>query len=265
MRRLPLVLLAGAIAAQAQNSSKPEFEVASVRASSPDAPLDSYVPTLNVAPGTTLRIANRQLKELIMIAYGVGGRQLAGPNWLTDPPGQSSGDVPRFDIVAKVPSDATRDQIPMMLQNLLVERFKIKLHREPKSIVVYALSQAKSGLKIKPVAEGERRQPGCSRNMFGENGITTATCQNMTAAQLAQQLQTLAPGYFREGPVVDQTGLTQSYDFTLGWITQQQRDAGQDGPSMFDAVEKLGLHLERQKGTAEVLVIDQSEKSPAEN
>jgi uncharacterized protein (TIGR03435 family) len=87
----------------------------------------------------------------------------------------------------------------------------------------------------------------------------------MTTAQLAQQLQTLSPAYFREGPVVDQTGLTQSFDFTLGWITLQQRDAGQDGPSMYDAVDKLGLHLERQKGNAEVLVIDQSEKTPADN
>jgi uncharacterized protein (TIGR03435 family) len=65
--------------------------------------------------------------------------------------------------------------------------------------------------------------------------------------------------------VVDQTGLAQSYDFTLQWITIQQRDAGQEGPSMFDAVDKLGLHLERQKGTAEVLVVDQSEKMPTEN
>jgi uncharacterized protein (TIGR03435 family) len=48
-------------------------------------------------------------------------------------------------------------------------------------------------------------------------------------AKLAQQHQTLAPGYFREGPVVDKTGLTQAYDFSLTWITQQQRDAGEDG------------------------------------
>ncbi|MBZ5676382.1 MAG: TIGR03435 family protein [Acidobacteriia bacterium] len=262
--RYPLLLvLVGVLAAQ--DSRKPEFEVASLRPSSPDATLDSYVPTLNVAPGTTLRIANRQLKELIMIAYGVGGRQLAGPSWLIDPPGQANGDVPRFDIVAKIPSDASRDQIPLMLQNLLADGFKMKIHREQRPIVIYALTQGKGGLKIKPLPDGENRQSGCSRSMFGENGVTTANCQNMTTAQLAQQLQTLAPGYFREGPVVDQTGLTQSYDFTLAWITLQQRDAGQDGPSMFDAVDRLGLHLERQRGTAEVLVVDQSEKMPAEN
>jgi uncharacterized protein (TIGR03435 family) len=200
-----------------------------------------------------------------MIAYGVGGRQIAGPGWLIDPPGQASGDVQHFDLVAKVPSDASRDQVPLMLQALLADRFKLKVHRESRPIVIYALSPSKGGLKVKPAPDGETRPAGCSRNMFGENGVTTAVCQNMTAGQLAQQLQTLSPAYFREGPVVDQTGLTQAYDFTLQWITIQQRDAGQEGPSMFDAVEKLGLHLERQKGTAEVLVVDQSEKMPTEN
>jgi uncharacterized protein (TIGR03435 family) len=144
MRELLLLALVGTVATQAQDSRMPEFEVASVRPSSPDATLDSYVPTLNVAPGTTLRIANRQLKELIMIAYGIGGRQLAGPGWLIDPPGQASGDVVRFDIVAKVPGDASRDQVPLMLQNLLADRFRLKVHREPRPVVIYALSLAKA-------------------------------------------------------------------------------------------------------------------------
>jgi len=264
MKQLLLLLLLCVGAAQAQGSRGPEFEVASVRQSSPDAILESFVPTLNVAPGTALRIVNRQLKELIMIAYGIGGRQLAGPAWLIDPPGRA-GDIPRFDVVAKVPAEATREQIPVMLQNLLADRFRLRVHREPRQIVVYALEVAKGGLKINPESDGERRASGCGRNMFGDQGVTTAVCQNMTTAQLAQQLQTLAPGYFREGPVVDKTGLTKAYTFTLAWITMQQRDEGEDGPSMFDAVEKLGLHIERQKGMADVLIVDQAERMPADN
>jgi uncharacterized protein (TIGR03435 family) len=264
MKKLPVVFLLTGLVVVAQNPRRPEFEVATVRPSSPDTILNSFVPTLNVAPGTTLRIANRQLKEIIMIAYGIGGRQLAGPQWLINPPGRA-GDIARFDIVAKVPDDAARDQIPVMLQNLLEDRFKLQAHHEERQIVIYALQLAKGGLKINPAPEGEQRQSGCARNMFGANGITTAVCQNMSPAQLAQQLQTLSPAYFPDGPVVDKTGLTQAYDFTLEWITLQQREAGEEGPSMFDAIDKLGLHIDKQKGAADVLVVDQVEQMPSAN
>lgn len=257
-------LVLAALAAQAQDAKQPEFEVATVRRSSPDTILDSFVPTLNVAPGTTLRIANRQLKEIIMIAYGIGGRQMDGPQWLMNPRG-GVADVPRFDIVAKVPSEAKQEDVPAMLQNLLANRFKLRVHREPRQISIYALEMGKGGLTIHPVPAGSGSQSGCRRSMFGENGVTTAVCQNMTTAQLAQQLQTLSPAYFPEGPVIDTTGLTGSYDFTLQWITQQQRMEGQEGPSMFDAMDKLGLHIERRKGTTDVLVVDDAEQTPSAN
>jgi uncharacterized protein (TIGR03435 family) len=264
MRMAGAGLFIAVLAAQAQTPRRLEFEVASVRPSSREVILNSFVPTLNVAPGTTLRIANRQLKELIMIAYNIGGRQLAGPQWLVDPPGRA-GDVPHFDIVAKVPDDAKRDQIPIMLQNLLADRFRFRAHYEQRQITVYALELAKGGMKIMPVPNGEGRDAGCARSMFGPNGVTTAACRNMTPAQLAQQLQTLSPAYFREGPIVDKTGVTEVYDFTLNWITTQQRAAGEDGPSMYEAVEKLGMHIERQKGAADVLVVDQAEQTPTDN
>jgi uncharacterized protein (TIGR03435 family) len=264
VHRLLLTVLVFATSAGAQQPRRPEFEVASVRRSPPEALLESYVPTLNIAPGTTLRIQNRQLKELIMIAYGIGGRQLAGPQWLIDAPGPVS-EIPRFDLVAKVPDDATRDQVPVMFQNLLADRFKLRVHREQRQTTIYALETGKAGLTIKPVAAGEGQQSGCARSLFGTNGITTAICRSMTPAQLAQQLQTLSPAYFPDGPVVDKTGLTDSFTYTLEWITMQQRDAGEEGPSMFDAIEKLGLHVERQKGAAEVLVVDSVEQAPTDN
>lgn len=237
-----------------QDGPKPQFEVATVRRSLPDAILDSFAPTLNVAPGSTLRIANRQLKEIVMIAYNIGGRQLEGPKWLLNPSG-GVADVPRFDIVAKAPADAAREQVPAMMQNLLAERFKLRAHTERREIAIYALDLDKGGLTIQAAPQGDRAS-GCTRNMFGDDGVTHALCQNMTPAQLAQQLQTLSPAYFSEGPVVDQTGITQHYDFPLAWITQQQRAEGQEGPSMYDAIDKLGLHIERRKGAAPVLIVD---------
>lgn len=260
---IPALVLA-ALATQAQDAQRPEFEVATVRRSAPDTILDSFVPNLNVTPGATLRIANRQLREIIMIAYGIGGRQMEGPQWLMSPRG-GVADIPRFDIVAKVPSEAKQGDVPAMLQNLLADRFKLRVHHEQRQISMYALELGKGGLTIQPVREGGASQSGCRRNMFGENGVTTAVCQNMTTAQLAQQLQTLSPAYFPEGPVVDTTGLTGTYDFTLQWITQQQRMEGQEGPSMFDAMDKLGLHIERRRGDADVLVVDGAEQTPSDN
>jgi uncharacterized protein (TIGR03435 family) len=247
-----------------QTSGAPEFEVASIRISSADVIRDSYTPTLDVTPGTTLRMANRSLRDIILLAYNIGVRQLVGPSWLVDDPAQPT-DILRFDIVAKVPDNAKKDQIPLMLQKLLADRFKLSVHRDTKSVSAYALNVAKGGLKMDLAGQGEGRVPGCRRNLYGTTGVTTAVCQSMTAAQLAQQLQTLAPAYFRDAPVVDHTGLTKTYDFTLEWLTRAQLDAGEQGPSMFEAVSKLGLTLDRQKDAVEVLAVDHCEKTPTEN
>jgi uncharacterized protein (TIGR03435 family) len=88
----------------------------------------------------------------------------------------------------------------------------------------------------------------------------------MTSMDIAQQLQALAPGYFRDGPVVDLTGLKGVYDFKLEWITRAEANEGSDGPSMFDAVQQqLGLKLQSRKQSLEILVIDHVEKVPTEN
>ena len=84
-RSLLAALFLAALTVPGQNAQRPEFEVATIRQSLPDTTLDSFVPTLNVAPGTTLRIVNRQLKEVIMIAYRRA--PTGGPQWLIDPPG----------------------------------------------------------------------------------------------------------------------------------------------------------------------------------
>src|SRR5438045_6632758 len=82
--RCCLIVLALATATYAQNATGPEFEVASVHLSDPANLQISYMPTLDVRPGGTLRISNRRLDEIIMLAYGIGGKQLSGPRWLTE-------------------------------------------------------------------------------------------------------------------------------------------------------------------------------------
>src|SRR5262249_12822188 len=151
----------------------------------------------------------------------------------------------------KVPGDAKKDQIPLMLQKLLEDRFKLQVHRESRTTQAYVLGVGKGGPKLDTSVPNSSRKPGCARVISGEVGAA-ADCYNITTEQFAQQLQSLAPAYFRDGPVVDRTGLTGAYDLRLEWMMQQQLEAGMSGPTMFAAIEKLGLTLEKKREVAEM-------------
>jgi uncharacterized protein (TIGR03435 family) len=91
----------------------PNLRSASVKANDPTNAQASYMPTLDVRPGGTLRISNRRLDEIIMVAYSVSGTQIDGPRWLTELTTDPS-QVTRFEIIAKVPENATKEQVPLM-------------------------------------------------------------------------------------------------------------------------------------------------------
>jgi uncharacterized protein (TIGR03435 family) len=263
LKRAFLALLLFVFAAFAPAQVRPEFEVASVRIMPPDGNSESYMPTLDIAPGGTLHILNRRLDEIITLAYNIGLKQVSGPRWLTEPTTDPTL-VTHYEILAKVPGDAKKDQIPLMLQKLLEDRFKLQVHREPRDMQVYVLGVGKGGSQLLTSVPNEKRKPGCARVVSGQVGAA-ADCYNVTAAQLAQQLQSLAPGYFREGPIVDRTGLPGAYDLRLEWMMQQQLDAGMSGPTMFEALEKVGLKLEKKRDAAEMLIVDHCEQTPTEN
>ena len=260
-----LIVLAITTAAYAQNAARPEFEVASVRVSDPENLQISYMPTLDVRPGGTLRISNRRLDEIIMLAYGIGGKQISGPRWLTELTTDPT-QVTRYEIIAKVPENATKEQVPLMLQNLLEDRFKLKVHRESRPTQVYSLELSQNGHKLSPTVLGTGRTPGCTRAIgASEDYSAAADCYGVTMAQLAQQLPALAPAYFREGPVVDRTGLTGAYDARLEWRLLSEIEAGVPGPTIFAAIKKLGLNLEKKRENAEMLIVDHCEQLPTEN
>jgi uncharacterized protein (TIGR03435 family) len=131
----------------------------------------------------------------------------------------------------------------------------------------YALVVGKNGVQLKESAEDTSAGKGvCNRAFAQRPGATLAAeCKGIVGSDIAQQIQTLAPGYFREGPIVDMTNLKAVYDFSLEWITVQQSDQGVNGPSMFEAVEKLGLKIESRKQSMTVLVIDRVDRMPTEN
>ena len=85
-------------------------------------------------------IGSLSLAELIRIAYGVKPYQIQGPDWIS---------AERFDVVAKLPEGASKEQVPQMLQALLAERFQLKAHRESKEHSVYALVVGKNGPSLR--------------------------------------------------------------------------------------------------------------------
>jgi uncharacterized protein (TIGR03435 family) len=144
-----LLFLAAFIAA-AQTPAPPPltFEVASVKPAPALDPMAIQSGKMRIGmkiDGAIVDIASFSLKDLIRTAYEVKEYQITGPEWLG-----TGLSAQRFNIQATMPEGATKEQVPQMLQALLVDRFKLAIHRENKDHSVYALVVAKSGLKLKP-------------------------------------------------------------------------------------------------------------------
>jgi uncharacterized protein (TIGR03435 family) len=135
------VMVSGVSLAQPAAGS-PSFEVASIK---PAAPMEHgrVMVRMGGDPGR-IDYTNVSLKDVLTRAYGVKRHQINGPSWL---------DSERFDITAKIPEGVSRDQIPVMLQNLMAERFKMTAHKETKDQPVYALIVGKNGPKLKKASE----------------------------------------------------------------------------------------------------------------
>ncbi len=191
------------------------------------------------------------LADMITVAYGVRYDQIAnGPGWINKD---------RFDIEAKAPGDVppTAEQARLMMQNLLAERFQLRLHRETRDLPVYALVVGKNGAKLK-ISDADAHEGGVVQGTA--NGLHMETKKG-SMERLARQLSSSAGR-----PVIDNTGLAGTYEYTLDWFPANTIPAPElTVPSVFIAVqEQLGLRLEATTASQEVLVIDHAEK-PSEN
>lgn len=242
-----LVVIAGmarlALSNGAQVQSPPAFEVASIRRN-----LSGGLNTgINIS-GERLTVTNGSVKTLIRNAYGILGFQLAGePRWL---------DVEMYDIVATTGSGGkiSPDQFKLLLQSLLADRFRLKVHWETRETSIYALVLDKSGPRFKEASEA--LEPGINTQKGSGRVHMKATGEPMSilASNLGNQLGRI---------VLDKTGLRGVYNWVLEWSPDLTADAAL--PSLFTALrEQLGLRLEAQKGRMETLVIDNVER-PAEN
>ncbi len=141
-----LVFCAGGWICGQSANSQPALEVASIKPSPPPPPTGMMVGRFG-CPGTNdpsrVTFRNFDLSGLVVVAYGIEYFQLSAPDWLRDD---------RFDVVAKLPDGATKEQFQLMLQNLLAERFHIAAHREKKEGHVYELVVGKNGPKLQEAA-----------------------------------------------------------------------------------------------------------------
>lgn len=264
--------------------ARPQFEVASVKPV-PNGQLDDsdVDQALRKALRNTMRtgkipmanpdrveLQHWSLLDLIAAAYRVRVSQVSGPDWLSDA---------NFDIAAKVPVGAPKEELNAMLQSLLEERFALRVHRitEPKR--GYALTVAKGGPRLKPAEppldssreltdEEKKKQAmnglaAISRQMqIAANqdhpaaGMTIRSWSSITLEELAHRLDE-----FTEAPVADQTGLTGNYAVT---IEISNRPDG-FGNTIFDAVEKLGLKLEPRRVLIEIVTVDRVSRNPTPN
>jgi bla regulator protein blaR1 len=255
------------VLAQAQDapSDLPRYEVATVK---PNKTGDGRVMLMFKPDGVSM--TGTPVQMMLRAAFGVeDDRILGAPGWVkTD----------RFDIEAKVsPEDAPkldklkRDQRMLMLQPFLVDRFGLKFHHETRELPVYALVVAKGGPTLKeskPDAAPGDGSPARHSTMINGRGKIEAqgsSMENLT--------HVLSPQVGRT--ILDKTGLTGSYDYTLNWTPDFLPPPGgaeggppsgdpvpdSNGPSLFTALqEQLGLKLESQKGPVDVIVIDHIEQ-----
>jgi uncharacterized protein (TIGR03435 family) len=256
-----------------------EFEVAALKLTDPD----SRMFRSQVQPGGRVTIQGMSLKTLVLQAWNLKNDMLVGaPGWM---------DTDRYDILAKVSSseEIDFDAVWPLVRKLLAERFQMTTHKEDRPASSYTLVSVKPKMKKADPATRAHIQNGPSpdgKDTRPANPALTrsVTCQNVTMAQFAAQLQPLAPGYL-QSPVLDSTGLEGGWDFTLNFSPAGMAQGGGGrrggdgaatgvaeapepggGLSLFDAIEKqLGLKLEAQKRSVSVLVIDRIERKPTDN
>lgn len=307
MTRIAAFLCLSTLAAGAQT-----FDVASIKPSAPPDASGRMRSIMSGGPGSDdpgrITYEGVPLKLLLTNAFNVKGYQIGGPSWL---------DTERFDITAKVPTGTTKEQARIMMQNLLAERFKISLHHESKEMASHVLTTGRNGPKMKVAEPEPPKDPNASEDpparqpipqmgklpmgkdgfpefpkgsgghggnsMIMMNGKAKLVCPSCTMSSFLDML-----GNQTDKPIVDMTGLTGKYDFTL--IFEPERNMGmamalkgampspppgagpapegadETAPALTTAVQdQLGLKLEPRKAPLDLIVIDHLEKTPTEN
>ena len=238
--------------------AEPGVEVATIK------PNDDGGPSMQVLTfrGRNLVTVNSSLADLIMFAYSVQMKQIIGaPDWI---------EKDRYDINATpdVEGTPTADQVRVMIRKLLAERFQLKFHHDKRELSAFVLTVGKDGAKLRPgqlngTLHGIGIQPAANGALLFVN--------NAPISAFTSFLQSLV----FDRPVVDETGLTGKYDFTVTFTPDDSEfkghspvpkpaDGVEPAPGLFEAMQQqLGLKLTAEKAQVDVLAIDRVEKPSA--
>jgi uncharacterized protein (TIGR03435 family) len=212
---------------------QPSFDVASVKAGGPvEANGNININTGKILNGV-VTLSNATLSDCLKFAYSLTtDAQLAGPDWINQK-------MVRFEVTGKAPPETSDDQLRLMLQTLLKERFQIVMHTEQREITHYELVVGKNGPKLKESTVSPGQASGTARL----DGIRSNRMQMNKLAMLLSRMTRM--------PVLDKTGLNGFYQFDLRYANEVSPAPEETpaGPSIFTAVqEQLGLKLESKKG-----------------
>lgn len=219
--------------------SPPSVEVAVIKPHDPNSTYNAFRFSRN-----RVSLDNQSILRLIAFAYAINQHQIVdAPVWIRDS---------RFDIDGKTnaETDPSVPQQQQMVQQLLSDRFGLRLHRDKRELSVYALQVAKGGPRLTKAANASA-QP-----LEHSNGHGYETTQTYTSAAMSDFI--LVMQFFLDRPIVDQTGLQGRYDFKLAYTYADAPNTDPDAPPpLFTALqEQLGLRFQPMKAVTDVFVID---------
>lgn len=244
-------------------AQRPEFEVASIKENKRE---EARMDTTPQRSGDRVTMMNTDLYPMIVYAYHLEAAfeliaDRKTPLWSE-----------YYDVQAKAPVEATEEQVRLMLQSLLEDRFKLKAHRETRDSATYRLLIAKGGSKLHPETFELKTQingrvvpsrPGSCRTLVGREGFHLIGV-GATMDQLRREVELALAA-----PVADDTGIEGKHTFEAlyampNWVGLHTYDDVNPPPPLMKAIESdLGLRLEKGTGRIEVLVIDHVEKPTA--
>lgn len=251
-----ILMAAGLPAPAILAQSDPAFEAATIKPSIPDEPGSGVV-----VAGRRFHSTNTTVVDLLAFAYTLHPRQITGgPAWLGSD---------KFDLLGEIggAGNPDPDSIREMVRQLLADRFQLTFHRSSKELSVYEIVVGKAGPRFTGKPGNPNLNPG-----FGFRGLGAMTVRSASVADFAGWMQR----YVLDRPVIDHTGISGKYDFSLDWTPDESQFRDRSGmstssnaraepPDLYTAIrQQLGLKLESAKAPVEVLVIDRVEK-PSDN